>query len=51
MPTPTPDIVREVPHLAPRDLDANKGDFGRVLIVAGSRGMSCLLYTSDAADE
>ncbi|HBI46563.1 MAG TPA: NAD(P)H-hydrate dehydratase [Planctomycetales bacterium] len=40
MPTPTPDIVREVPHLAPRDLDANKGDFGRVLIVAGSRGMS-----------
>jgi ADP-dependent NAD(P)H-hydrate dehydratase len=40
MPTPTPDIVREVPRLAPRDPDANKGDFGRVLVVAGSRGMS-----------
>jgi hypothetical protein len=40
MPTPTPDVVREVPRLAPRDPDANKGDFGRVLIVADSRGMS-----------
>ena len=40
MPTPTPEIVREVPRLAPRDPDANKGDFGRVLVVAGSRGMS-----------
>ena len=40
MPTPTPEIVREVPRLAPRDPDANKGDFGRVLIVAGSRGMT-----------
>ncbi len=37
--TPTPDIVREVPRLAPRDPDANKGVFG-VLIVAGSRGLS-----------
>src|SRR5438309_6549248 len=40
MPTPSPEMVREVPRLAPRDPDANKGDFGRVLIVAGSRGMS-----------
>ena len=40
MPTPTPEMVREVPRLAPRDPDANKGDFGRVLVVAGSRGMS-----------
>ncbi len=40
MSTPTPDIVREVPRLAPRDPDANKGVFGRVLIVAGSRGLS-----------
>jgi ADP-dependent NAD(P)H-hydrate dehydratase len=40
MPTPTPDVIREVPRLAMRDPDANKGDFGRVLIVAGSRGMS-----------
>ena len=36
----TPDMVAEVPRLAPRDPDANKGDFGRVLVVAGSRGMS-----------
>src|SRR5262249_46390088 len=35
-----PDIVTEVPRLAPRDPDANKGDFGRVLLAAGSRGMS-----------
>jgi NAD(P)H-hydrate epimerase len=32
--------VTEVPRLPPRPLDANKGTFGRVLIVAGSRGMS-----------
>jgi NAD(P)H-hydrate epimerase len=29
-----------LPRLAPRRPDAHKGDFGRVLIVAGSRGMS-----------
>ncbi len=40
MATPHPEIVAEVPRLAPRDPDANKGDFGRVLLVAGSRGMS-----------
>lgn len=27
-------------HLAPRRADSHKGDFGRVLIVAGSRGMA-----------
>jgi ADP-dependent NAD(P)H-hydrate dehydratase len=32
--------VTDVPQLPPRPLDANKGMFGRVLIVAGSRGMS-----------
>jgi NAD(P)H-hydrate epimerase len=32
--------VNEVPRLPPRPLDANKGTFGRVLVVAGSRGMS-----------
>ena len=37
---PTPDAIADVPRLAPRDPDANKGDFGRVLLVAGSRGMS-----------
>jgi ADP-dependent NAD(P)H-hydrate dehydratase len=39
----TPSDVTEIltlPTLPPRRPDANKGDFGRVLIVAGSRGMS-----------
>jgi NAD(P)H-hydrate epimerase len=34
------ETVRQLPHLAPRPLDSNKGAFGRILIVAGSRGMS-----------
>jgi NAD(P)H-hydrate epimerase len=34
------DVVTEVPLLAPRPADANKGTFGRVLVAAGSRGMS-----------
>ncbi|HWG41212.1 MAG TPA: NAD(P)H-hydrate dehydratase [Gemmataceae bacterium] len=33
-------VVTKVPRLPPRPLDSNKGTFGRVLIVAGSRGMS-----------
>jgi NAD(P)H-hydrate epimerase len=33
-------IVTEIPRLPPRAADANKGTFGRVLIIAGSRGMS-----------
>jgi ADP-dependent NAD(P)H-hydrate dehydratase len=37
---PNPEEVAEVPRLPPRRPDANKGDFGRVLVVAGSRGMS-----------
>ncbi len=49
MSTPAPDIVREVPRLAPRDSDANKGDFGRVLVVAGSRGMSGAAVLSASA--
>ncbi|MBI2808866.1 MAG: NAD(P)H-hydrate dehydratase [Planctomycetes bacterium] len=32
--------VTTLPMLPPRPLDAHKGDFGRVLVVAGSRGMS-----------
>jgi len=40
MEMPTADADAAVPRLAPRDPDANKGDFGRVLLVAGSRGMS-----------
>jgi NAD(P)H-hydrate epimerase len=32
--------IQELPHLDPRPADANKGSFGKVLVVAGSRGMS-----------
>ena len=34
------ETVTQLPRLAPRAADSNKGDFGRVLIVAGSRGMT-----------
>jgi ADP-dependent NAD(P)H-hydrate dehydratase len=34
------ETVTELPRLAPRAADSNKGSFGRVLIVAGSRGMT-----------
>ena len=30
----------EIPKLPPRDVDAHKGSFGRVLLVGGSRGMA-----------
>jgi ADP-dependent NAD(P)H-hydrate dehydratase len=33
-------VVTDVPRLPPRPLNSNKGLFGRLLIVAGSRGMS-----------
>ncbi|HEV2946729.1 MAG TPA: NAD(P)H-hydrate dehydratase [Gemmataceae bacterium] len=36
----TVEIITQLPVLPPRELDSNKGDFGRVLVVAGSRGMS-----------
>ena len=39
-PTPPLDTIHVVPPLPPRPADAHKGDFGRVLVVAGSRGMS-----------
>jgi NAD(P)H-hydrate epimerase len=35
-----PELVTQLPRLAPRPADSNKGTFGRVLVVAGSRGMS-----------
>jgi NAD(P)H-hydrate epimerase len=35
-----PERVTQLPTLVPRPADSNKGSFGRVLIVAGSRGMS-----------
>jgi NAD(P)H-hydrate epimerase len=34
------EMVIALPALAPRPADSNKGTFGRVLVVAGSRGMS-----------
>jgi NAD(P)H-hydrate epimerase len=34
------EIVRQVPTLPRRRPDSHKGDFGRALVVAGSRGMS-----------
>jgi ADP-dependent NAD(P)H-hydrate dehydratase len=36
----TLETITTLPQLAPRSADANKGDFGRVLVIAGSRGMS-----------
>ncbi len=33
-------IIKELPHLEPRAADANKGTYGRVVVTAGSRGMS-----------
>src|SRR5262249_52256105 len=32
--------IAQAPQLPPRAPDSNKGDFGKVLVVAGSRGMS-----------
>jgi len=35
-----PQKIEQLPALPPRASDSHKGDYGRVLIVAGSRGMS-----------
>src|SRR6266404_2793967 len=42
MPPPQPplELLHALPRLAARPAEANKGNFGRVLVVAGSRGMS-----------
>ena len=34
------DPVTQLPALKPRPVESNKGSFGRILVVAGSRGMS-----------
>jgi NAD(P)H-hydrate epimerase len=34
------EIVREVPKLPPRPVEGHKGTFGRVLVIAGSIGMT-----------
>ena len=39
-PTVTAESIRTVPAVPPRPAEAHKGDFGRVLVIAGSRGMS-----------
>src|SRR2546421_1762170 len=39
-PTSPLEQITALPTLPARAADANKGDFGRVLVVAGSRGMS-----------
>src|SRR5437879_13055652 len=37
---PFSETVAQLPVLPPRAADSNKGNFGRVLVVAGSRGMT-----------
>jgi NAD(P)H-hydrate epimerase len=34
------DVITELPRLEPRAPDSNKGSYGRILVIAGSRGMS-----------
>lgn len=36
----SPEIITDLPKLAPRPVDSHKGMFGHVLVVAGSRGMA-----------
>jgi ADP-dependent NAD(P)H-hydrate dehydratase / NAD(P)H-hydrate epimerase len=38
-----------IPHLAPRDQESNKGDFGRIVIVAGSPGKTGAGYLASMA--
>src|SRR5438477_2613119 len=47
--TPAPEMITQLPALAPRPADSNKGNFGRVLILAGSRGMSGAAVLCDSA--
>jgi len=46
---PTVEIVRQLPSLSARRADSHKGDFGRVLVVAGSRGMAGAAILSGSA--
>ena len=36
----TPKLIETIPSLPPRPRDSNKGSFGNVLVIAGSRGMA-----------
>src|SRR5438105_968335 len=40
IPVSAPEMITQLPVLPPRPADSNKSNFGRVLVVAGSRGMS-----------
>ena len=46
---PTLETVHQLPKLSPRPADSNKGMFGRVLVVAGSRGMAGAAVLSASA--
>jgi NAD(P)H-hydrate epimerase len=48
-PQPPVEVVTQLPVLPPRLADSNKGTFGRVLVVAGSRGMSGAAVLSASA--
>jgi NAD(P)H-hydrate epimerase len=39
-PSLSPEVITQLPVLPARPFDSNKGNFGRILVVAGSRGMS-----------
>jgi ADP-dependent NAD(P)H-hydrate dehydratase len=45
----TPQLIEAVPILPPRPRDSNKGLFGSVLVIAGSRGMAGAAALSGAA--
>jgi NAD(P)H-hydrate epimerase len=44
-----PRMIEQIPQLGARGPDSHKGDFGRVLIVAGSRGMAGAACLAGAA--
>jgi NAD(P)H-hydrate epimerase len=46
---PAVEVVTALPALAARAADSNKGNYGRVLVVAGSRGMSGAAVLSASA--
>ncbi|MDI6787122.1 MAG: NAD(P)H-hydrate dehydratase [Planctomycetota bacterium] len=39
-------IVKQLPRIKPRRADTHKGDYGKVLLIAGSKGMSGAAYLS-----
>jgi len=46
---PAVEVVTALPALPPRAADSNKGNYGRLLVVAGSRGMSGAAVLSASA--